>query len=105
MGMGATLAYMTFNINGRKTCNIISGICLSILALLALTFHSKNLLFEWGILTVTLSGILILSTVNNSIFGEYFLSNKILAFIGKISYPFYLIHWSLITLSRVFYFP
>jgi peptidoglycan/LPS O-acetylase OafA/YrhL len=54
----------------------------------------------WGLFTA-IGAALVISVNKNALFNRYFLSSKTLVFIGKISYPLYLWHWSLIVFGKI----
>ncbi|WP_374555289.1 acyltransferase family protein [Aquitalea pelogenes] len=116
---GSIIAYMqtfTFNVNSKKNTysqlnkripfkriilNIASVLGFS-LSLAAIFFLDKKFIFPgWWALLPVLSACLIISSGKNAHINKTILSNKIMVFIGKISYPLYLWHWVILSTSQV----
>jgi len=53
----------------------------------------------------TLASASIIQAGNESYFNKHILSNRIVVFVGKISYPMYMWHWPLLVFSRYLYPP
>ena len=52
----------------------------------------------------TLSSACIIQAGSEAVINKHFLSNRVMVFVGKISYPMYLWHWPLLVFSR-YLFP
>jgi peptidoglycan/LPS O-acetylase OafA/YrhL len=104
---GAWLAHISihnkiiFDYIQKQYKNLFSMLGLSLI-FIAVFVLDKSKLFPgwWALLPVSGAILLILSGpyawVNN-----YFLSNKMMVWIGLISYPLYLWHWPLLSFSRI----
>ncbi len=55
----------------------------------------------WALLP-TLGAACLIAAGSKTYFNQYVLSNRLLVWIGLISYPLYLWHWPLLTLARIF---
>ncbi|MDA9897362.1 acyltransferase [Alphaproteobacteria bacterium] len=94
IGIGALLAYKKpiYPRHGpMETIIILMGVCL-ITAGLLLIDNTKPFPGYLALLPTLGTACLIWSN-EESFFKRYFLSNRILVFIGKVSYPWYLFHW------------
>jgi peptidoglycan/LPS O-acetylase OafA/YrhL len=75
------------------------GLLLILLALLKLD-ESKAFPGAWGLLP-TLGAFLLISAGPQARINQKILSNRILVFVGLISYPLYLWHWPLLSFLRI----
>lgn len=107
--IGASLAFPLLNKN-RFNSNLPSrfaharSILGSILILVGVYLISNTSLFPgWWALFPSLGTILIISGGPASFINKYILANKILVYIGLLSYPFYLWHWPLLSFTRVIF--
>ena len=109
---GATLAYV--NLSGLRFANspvkpqglsrwsngaATLGMALLILGLVLI--HKKSLFPGWWALLPVLGTILILWAGPKAWFNRTVLSNRVLVWIGLISYPLYLWHWALLSFARI----
>lgn len=86
------------NLPFKSFSGIISIIGLSLIFLSYFFFTGAEGIGPSAILPV-LGSILLIGYASNSIIGDLF-SNKIMVFIGKISYSLYLWHWPIIVLAK-----
>ena len=109
---GATLAYV--NLSGLRFANspvkpqglsrwsngaATLGMALLILGLVLI--HKKSLFPGWWALLPVLGTILILWAGPQAWLNRTVLSNRVLVWIGLISYPLYLWHWALLSFARI----
>jgi peptidoglycan/LPS O-acetylase OafA/YrhL len=104
--MGALLAYISIYKNDSKPSsqtfkNIIS-ICGIFLIFSANYLLNKNSLFPgWWAIAPTLGATLLIYSGESTWVNRKILSNKILVWIGLISFPLYLWHWPLLSFGRI----
>ena len=62
----------------------------------------KNASFPgWWALLPTIGAFLLISSGPNALFNRILLSNRLVVFVGLISYPLYLWHWPLLSYARI----
>lgn len=72
------------------------------LIMLSMIILDKESLFPgWWALLPVLGTILVINNGTNSPVSEYILSNKVIVWLGTISYPLYLWHWPLLSFARI----
>jgi peptidoglycan/LPS O-acetylase OafA/YrhL len=103
LGTGGLLAYMkgyrSELIDRHKN---IQGWLGAALLLFAFLFTGKTDPFPgWIALAPVVGSALIISAGMQSSFCRYVLANKVLVFIGLVSYPLYLWHWPLLVLPKI----
>jgi peptidoglycan/LPS O-acetylase OafA/YrhL len=101
--VGGVLAYIyTKQIitikNSYVNIQALLGMILIVLALVLIDEY-KQFPGAWVLLPTVGAFLLILS--KDSLINNYILSNKILVYIGLVSYPLYLWHWSLLSFAHV----
>ncbi len=81
--------------------NILSGI--GVLIIMMGVFYMENTLHfpGWWALVPTLSALFIISAGQNAYINRKLLANKVLVFIGLISFPLYLWHWPLFSFIKI----
>lgn len=103
--MGGLLAFISLrgigNFNEKLVKNIFSllGLCLLIIGF-SLIDTEKRFPGYWALLP-TLGTFLIILAGKESWVNSKILSNKIMVFIGLISYPLYLWHWPLLAYAKI----
>jgi peptidoglycan/LPS O-acetylase OafA/YrhL len=102
--IGAALAHQALfrsKPNSQLTKNILSIAGLLLIGL-GLLFINKKVTFPgWWALLPTLGTALMITAGSRGIINRLILSNKTLVWIGLISYPLYLWHWPLLSISRI----
>lgn len=101
--VGGVIAYVTLHkpqlINKYKNIQSLVGFIL-LVAGFALINKQSDFPGWWALLP-TVGTFLIISAGPNSWMNQYILSNKLMIWIGLISYPLYLWHWPLLTFTRI----
>ena len=84
-----------------KTRNVLSmlAFALIIIVMSSYSFFDDNKLLPYFI--VVLSTFIIIGFGENTIVGKKILSNRIMVYIGLISYPLYLLHWPILSFSFI----
>ncbi|MEZ5572918.1 MAG: acyltransferase family protein [Halioglobus sp.] len=83
----------------RGTLLALSGIVLMCLA--TLIINKERAFPGWWALLPTLGATLVLASSAHTWLNRVVLGTPVLVFIGKISYPLYLWHWPLLSLTRI----
>lgn len=104
LGCGGVLAYLSFNkniITNKLSLNFLS--LLGLLGLLFSVFKFKYDIHYPGVaaLLPTLSASLLIYAGAQAYVNQFF-SQKYIVYIGLISYPLYLWHWPLLSLTHIF---
>ena len=103
MTFGGILAYTNLRIQNSKINNYLS-IAGHILIITGIwSINEKSLFPGWWAIVPTLGSVLIIGAGPKAWINKNVLSNKIMVFIGKISYPLYLWHWPCLVYSKMFY--
>jgi len=89
----------------RQTSQIVSHL-LSFLGLLLLIIaifgiNSQDLFPGWWALLPTVGAVLLISANTEASVNKLFLSHHVLVWVGVISYPLYLWHWTLISFGQI----
>lgn len=101
---GAWLATRTQNLSpslGAIGVNLVTAIAVATL-FFAGVFVGNSGAFPgfWALIPVT-SSVLLLAFAPQSWLGKYFLSNPLIVYVGRISYPLYLWHWIVLAFLRI----
>lgn len=102
LGLGGILAVEKDAISKLKFNTSLSFI-FGALAIFASIFllSSKSLFPGWAALVPVLGTALILMSMQAGSIGSTLLSNRLLVYLGLISYPLYLWHWPVLSLARL----
>jgi peptidoglycan/LPS O-acetylase OafA/YrhL len=102
LGLGGILAVEKGAISKWKLSSTLMFSC-GVLAILAPMFllSSKSLFPGWAALTPVLGSALILMSMQAGSIGSTLLSNRLLVYLGLISYPLYLWHWPVFSFARL----
>lgn len=102
LGLGGILAVEKDAISRWKLSSALTFIC-GALAIIAPLFllSSKSLFPGWAALAPVLGTALILMSMQAGSIGSSLLSNRVLVYLGLISYPLYLWHWPVLSLARM----
>lgn len=108
LASGAGLSYCLFGPSRNKYLSLPVWLkelfsWVSLICIVAAAFSiKKNPVYPgWlGALPV-LSALILIGVGPNTLISNYVLSNRLLVWIGKISYPVYLWHWSLLSIARI----
>lgn len=97
--IGCALAFKGTRSSNTGNAQSIIGLFLVLISFILL---NDSTLFPgfWALLPC-IGSYLIISSDNNSLINKNFLSNNVLVYIGKISYPLYLWHWPIVTYMRL----
>lgn len=103
--VGSLLAYITLHgirvFHNRITDNAISWVGFSLLIIGVFWVDSEKNFPGWWALIPTMGAFLLIYAGKHSWVNSRILANKVIVFIGLISYPFYLWHWPLLAYSKV----
>lgn len=92
--------FKKFEVHRRQYSNFFSTIGLVII-LVSVFSYNENILFPgWAALPPVIGTIFLILSGNDSLINKRLFSNKLLIMIGKISYPLYLVHWPILTLTQ-----
>lgn len=103
MSIGGLLTFQTIKIENQFYNHAFSGGGLIIIMIASFFLSEANLYPGWWALFPTLASAAIIQSGSESIVNKHILSNKVMTFIGKISYSLYLWHWPLLVFSRIMY--
>lgn len=98
-----SLSFESIKINNKINNNIISLIGAALIAFGLLMINTKVIFPGWWALAPVMGTVLIIQSGKNTLLNEYVLSNKVLVYIGVISFPLYLWHWVLLSFGKIIY--
>lgn len=102
--LGCLLVYHFKIYKGNKLKNNLLSITgLFLISYSLIFFNNKTIFPGWVALIPALGAYLIILAKSSAIINSKFLSNKIVIFIGLISYPLYLWHWVIFSNLRIIY--
>ncbi|MBU3584120.1 acyltransferase [Polynucleobacter sp. 15G-AUS-farblos] len=111
--LGAILAYVTLHpiqrLNGftanpeqhQKIQSAQSALGLVLVALGVALIHKQSPFPGWWALLPTLGAVLIIHAGPKAVINRHLLSNKLMVWMGLISYPLYLWHWPILSFLRI----
>ena len=102
--IGAYLAYLGLNESKNFSTlklNIASSAGVLLISVGLLCINKKLSFPGWWALMPALGAMLMIAAGPNAILNKLILSNRILVWIGLISYPLYLWHWPLLSFARI----
>jgi peptidoglycan/LPS O-acetylase OafA/YrhL len=83
----------------RSHAQSVLGVGLIVLGLVMI--RSNNAFPGWWALLPTLGAVSCIAAGPNGVLNKYLLSNRVMVWIGLISYPLYLWHWPLLVFPRI----
>lgn len=98
-----SLSFESIKINKKINNNIISLIGAALIAFGLLMINTKVIFPGWWALAPVMGTVLIIQSGKNTLLNKYVLSNKVLVYIGLISFPLYLWHWVLLSFGKIIY--
>lgn len=109
--IGGTLAYVELQWPNYKslklqqncsvwTDNVLSAVGLALIICSIIFFKEGEYFPGWRALFPTVGSVLIIAAGSEAFINKSIFSNKIVVFIGLISYPLYLWHWPLICIAK-----
>lgn len=101
--IGGILAYLTLHRPHYlpKNTNIQSIIGLLLIIIAILSINQKSAFPGWWALLPTIGSFLVISAQPTAWVNRNVLGNRVLVFIGLISYPLYLWHWIILSFLRI----
>ncbi len=104
--VGAALAWLnlqghSLGVRGERARNVVSVLGLGILVASVLLISKTSLFPGWWALMPTIGATLLIAAGPDAFINKRLLSNRLLVFIGLISFPLYLWHWPLLTFARI----
>jgi peptidoglycan/LPS O-acetylase OafA/YrhL len=103
--IGSTLAYISLHRNFPTGVAVSNGLSVlgSVMILLGIVCITKDRAFPgWFAILPTVGAALIISAGHNAWPNRKIYSNRILVWVGLISFPLYLWHWPILAFARIF---
>ena len=85
----------------QTALNVISCVGLLLITIAIFWISSKNSFPGWWALLPTVGAVLLISANSEASVNKLFLSNKVMVWLGVISYPLYLWHWVLLSFGQI----
>ena len=98
---GAVLAYSKLNSNRYLQYKNLSLVGIGLIAIGTLIISPFSTFPGWIALLPTIGALLIIAASEKELVNHYLLSNKVMVYLGLISYPLYLWHWVLLSFVRI----
>jgi peptidoglycan/LPS O-acetylase OafA/YrhL len=104
--IGATWASFVFRNKAFKgfsfkTCNLLSFLGFGFFVIGVLIIDSSKKFPGYWALIPTFGALFLIAAGDGAIVNKEFLSNRLMTWLGKISYPLYLWHWTLLSFGQV----
>ena len=99
--LGGVLAYSTLKIKPNLHHKNLSLVGIGLIAIGAITITSASTFPGWLALLPTFGAFFIIAASEQELVNRYLLSNKVMVYLGLISYPLYLWHWVLLSFIRI----
>lgn len=99
--LGGVLAYSTLKIKPNLHHKNLSLVGIGLIAIGAITITSVSTFPGWLALLPTFGAFFIIAASEQELVNRYLLSNKVMVYLGLISYPLYLWHWVLLSFIRI----
>lgn len=104
MAVGGLLAFKIIKVGDNPFyANALSVFGLTTILIASYFLSEFNLYPGWWALLPTLASAAVILAGPESIGNKYLLRNKLMVFVGKVSYSLYLWHWPLLVFSKAFY--
>ncbi len=104
MAVGGIISLSFLNVT-KLYAHVLSVAGLLTIFTSAYLLSEQNIYPGWWSLFPTLAAAAIIISGTESIVNKSILSNRLIVFVGKISYSFYIWHWPLLVFSRLLYPP
>jgi peptidoglycan/LPS O-acetylase OafA/YrhL len=104
MAVGGLVAYCSHKITNSKINNALSVSGTAAILITVWIINDESLFPGFWALVPTLASACIIQAGSEALINKHVLSNKVMVFVGKISYPMYLWHWPLLVFSK-YLFP
>lgn len=101
--IGGMLAYLTLHKPHHlpKDTNLQSMLGLLLIVIAVASIDQQRAFPGWWALLPTLGAFLVISAQPTAWVNRHFLGNRVLVWIGLISYPLYLWHWTILSFLRI----
>ena len=99
--LGGVLAYSTLKTKLNLHHKNLSSVGIGLIAIGAITITSVSTFPGWLALLPTFGAFFIIAASEQELVSRYLLSNKVMVYLGLISYPLYLWHWVLLSFIRI----
>jgi peptidoglycan/LPS O-acetylase OafA/YrhL len=104
LSLGGALAYAQLPSQRRlkpRRRALLAGIGFALLAASIFLLDNHRLFPGWWALAPTVGTLLLIAAGQNTWLSRRLLANRAMVLIGLVSYPFYLWHWPLLSLTRI----
>ncbi len=94
--IGGILCWFSKNKNPSLINEVMTLSGLTILLASIIIIHAKMVFPGWVVFVPCIATTIIIYFSGNSKLGHWLIGNRVMAYLGRISYPLYLVHWPLI---------